>query len=247
MKRLLFCILLLSILCGCSSAANCGDAQDSSCTRVLFIGNSYTYVNDLPNTFAQLAKSGGHKVEVGMSAQGGWTLGDHVQSAETIDLLNSRKWNFIVLQEQSEIPSIEQYRSKLMYPAARDLVGRIRGGGATPILFLTWAHREGLPQNGMDYEGMQYQLNAGYYALAQELNVSVAPVGGAWFAASQEHPELSLWQEDGSHPSEQGTYLAVCIFYATIFRESPAGLTYRANLSSETAATIQDIASHAVP
>src|ERR1041385_4583116 len=114
MKRFLLLLMLLFVLCSCSFATNC-TAQDASCTRVLFIGNSYTFVNDLPNTFAKLAKAGGHKVEVGMAAQGGWTLSQHLQSSETLSALNSKNWNYVVLQEQSQIPSVEQSRTQEMY------------------------------------------------------------------------------------------------------------------------------------
>src|SRR5437867_11832659 len=107
MKRSLSLFVLLFVLCSCSSFGNCGNAQDASCTRVLFIGNSYTFVNDLPNMFAKLARSGGHKVEVGMAAKGGWQLSKHIQSPETLDTLNSIKSNFVVLHEQSKISSLE--------------------------------------------------------------------------------------------------------------------------------------------
>lgn len=247
LKRFLSFVVLLFVLSSCSFAANCGDAQDRSCTRVLFIGNSLTFVNDLPNTFAQLAKSGGHKVEVGMAAQGGWAFADHVQSTETLSTLNSTKWNFVVLQEQSQIPSVQQFRTQEMYPAARELVRRSRELGATPIFFVTWARRDGWPENGMGtYQSMQAETDTGYAEIALELNAPVAPVGSAWFNTVMEHPELSLWQNDGNHPSEQGTYLAACVFYAVIFRESPTGLTYRAGLSKETAQTLQMIASKTV-
>ena len=247
MKRFLPFVILLFVLCSCSFTTNCRDIQDTSCTRVLFIGNSYTFVNDLPNTFAKLAKSGGHKVEVGMSAQGGWSLTDHVGSTETLNLLNSTKWNFVVLQEQSEIPSVPQVRNQEMYPAARELVKKIKNIDAMPIFFITWAHRDGMPENGMNnYESMQRQINYGYMEIAQELNAPIAPVGLAWSIAVKEHPELELWQGDGSHPTEQGTYLAACVFYAVIFHESPDGLTYRASLSRENAKIIQSVASHTV-
>ena len=247
MKRFLPLLILLFVLSSCSFAANCSDAQDTSCTRVLFIGNSYTFVNDLPNTFAKLAKSGGHKVEVGMAAQGGWILADHIKSAGTLDKLQSSKWNFVILQEQSQVPAIEQSRTQEMYPAARELVHKIKDIGAIPIFFITWAHRAGWPEDGMNnYESMQIQINNGYLGIAQELNASVAPVGSAWLAAVKQHPELALWQEDGSHPSDQGTYLAACVFYAVIFQESPEGLTYRAGLSRETVQTLQPIASKTV-
>ncbi len=244
MKPFFIFLLIILVLSSCSSSFDCGNAQDASCIRVLFIGNSYTYVNDLPNTFAKLAQSGKHKVEVGMSAQGGWTLADHAKSTDTLNILNSKKWTYVVLQEQSEIPSVQGSRTYSMYPAARTLVKEIRDMGAAPLFFLTWAHRDGFPENGMsDYASMQSQINNGYYGIAGELNVPVAAVGSAWLLAVKEHPELSLWQEDGSHPSEQGTYLAACVFYEMTFRENPVGLKYRANLSKEAAATLQSIAS----
>src|SRR6266498_788662 len=245
-KRLLIFLLLIFVLSSCTSSYPCS-VQDTSCTRILFIGNSYTFVNDLPNTFAELAKSGKHKVEVGMSAQGGWTLADHVKSTDTQNAIHSKKWAYVVLQEQSQIPSVGQSRTYTMYPAARTLVKQVRAIGATPLFFLTWAHRDGWSEYGMrDYESMQVQINNGYYGIAQELNVSAAAVGLAWLAAVKGHPELNLWQEDGSHPSEEGTYLAACVFYAVIFKESPVGLTYRADLSKETAGTLQAIASKTV-
>jgi hypothetical protein len=218
-----------------------------SALRVLFIGNSYTYVNDLPGMFAGLGRSGGHRVETGMAAKGGWTLSAHAGSSETLDKLKWSKWDFVVLQEQSQVPSVEQYRVGSMYPAARSLVRQIKATGAAPVFFLTWAHREGWPKNGLNgYESMQLQIERGYLAIGQELHVVVAPIGYAWLMARRHHPHLDLWQRDGSHPKEQGTYLAASVFYATLFRQSPEGLAYLAHLPEEIAHELQRIASQAV-
>src|SRR5256712_3057541 len=89
-------------------------SEASGCTRVLFIGNSYTYVNDLPAMFAGLARSGGHRVETAMVAEGGATLAEHAASAATSAAITSKKWDVVVLQEQSEIPSVEQFRQSEM-------------------------------------------------------------------------------------------------------------------------------------
>ena len=67
--------------------------------RVLLIGNSLTFFNNLPEMFAELARSGGHEVEVDMSAQGGWTCSDHATSAMTLDKIEQQNWDFVVLQE----------------------------------------------------------------------------------------------------------------------------------------------------
>jgi len=242
-RRLLTCILLLA-LAGCS-APPCND--DPACKRILFIGNSYTYVNDLPAMLVKLAESGGKRIETGMAAAGGWTLAEHVKSAETLDKIKSSKWNFIVLQEQSQTPAIEQVREKAMYPSARTLTAKIREAGATPVFFVTWAHRGGWPENHLDnYESMQLQIDEGYVRIARELNAPLAPVGFAWYKVWKQNPKMDLWQDDGSHPNESGTYLAACVFYAALYRQSPEELNYRGNLSSDEAKTLQKIAADTV-
>ena len=97
--------------------------------RVLFIGNSYTSVNDLPDTFADLAWAGGHRVQTEALDEGGWTLQQHVAAPETAATLASEHWDVVVLQEQSEIPSLAVDRTQMMYPAATKLVAEIRGPG----------------------------------------------------------------------------------------------------------------------
>jgi hypothetical protein len=248
MKRFLILFLFLTLaLSGCSSRNPCDHPQDTSCTRVLFIGNSYTSVNDLPEVFAELARAGHHPALVASSAPGGWTLAEHARSADTLRLLKSEKWNYVVLQEQSEVPSVQQWRAQVMYPAMRTLVQTIRDQGASPVFFLTWAHRGGLPGNGMfDDQSMQAELNIGYEQIAQELSVSVAPVGPAWTLTLKQYPDLLLWQDDGSHPRKEGTYLAACVFYAVLFQESPVDLQYRAGLSKTIAARLQEAAAKTV-
>jgi hypothetical protein len=242
------CLVIGLAAAACSSTEACTRRPGAgSCLHILFIGNSYTSVNDLPHMFAQLAKAGGHGVETGVAAPGGWTLAAHARSAETLNTLKSSKWDIVVLQEQSEVPASEQARTQGMYPAGRSLVREIEEAGAAPTFFLTWAHREGWPDGGVPgYDAMQSRINDGYLQIAQELGASVAPVGDAWSMAKGGHPELELWQGDGSHPTEQGTYLAACVFYATIFRQSPVGLSYRANLSRKTASAIQTTAATVV-
>lgn len=232
--------------CG-SSLATCGPSDDGSCLRILFIGNSYTYVNDLPGTLARLAQAGGHTIETDSLANGGATLADHLSDAETAARLDSRAWDFVVLQEQSQIPSIADSRDYSMFPAARSLVGEIERRGEKPIFFMTWAHRDGAPDYGMpDYETMQHAVDRAYYSIARELDVAVAPVGDTWLVVRRQDPDIALWQDDGSHPSTAGTYLAACVFYAAVFRQSPEGLGFDDGLAADTALILQRAAAQDV-
>jgi hypothetical protein len=236
------------LVLGLSAGAGCGSPTDSTpCTRVLFIGNSYTSVNDLPRVFAKLARSGGHRVETGRATTDGARLADHATSSATTAALTSAKWNIVVLQEQSQIPAIEQFRQAEMFPAARALVAMVRQEGAQPMFFLTWAHRDGWPQNGLiDYRSMQAAIDDGYLAIAGEQGAALAPVGYAWQTLLGQDASAGLWQDDGSHPTEKGTYLAACVFYAAIFRESPNGLPYRGSLSNADASKLQEVAAATV-
>ena len=241
-------IVLLALVCCACSGSGCDDGQHPpDCTHVLFVGNSYTFVNDLPATFAGLAEAGRHPVDVAMAASGGWTLEKHLASPETLDQIKSKQWDQVVLQEQSQMPAYEQSRTVYMYPAARSLVKVIREDGAAPLFFETWGYRDGDPQYGLaGYEPMQAQLAWGYQRIAQELNAQLAPVGAAWRASRRQAPQIDLWQADGSHPSKAGTYLAACVFYAVIFRESPEGLAYTGGLSAEQAQALQKISAEVV-
>lgn len=236
-------VFILSLAAfGCSPRC----AEDT-CTRILFIGNSYIYANDLPGTLTALAAAGGDPIESETAAQGGWRLADHAASSRTLSQLTSSDWDYVILQEQSQIPSVEQARTSQMFPAVRDLVKKTEAVGAKPILFVTWGHRNGSPQSGLNtYARMQAEIDLGYMRIARELGSRVAPVGYVWAEVMKQYPDINLWQDDGSHPSGQGTYLAACVFYAVIFGRSPQGLSYHGNLSADSAQLLQSIAAEVV-
>jgi hypothetical protein len=180
--------------------------------RILFIGNSYTYCNELPIMLAQLAAAGEKHVEVHQVTAGGVTLEWHAQNEATLAALYEA-WDFVVLQEHSIRPIQDMPK---MAMAAAALQSRIAVTGAQTVLFMTWA-RQHFPE-------MQAGLARVYAVIAHEIGARVAPVGLAWEAALAADPSLALHTEDKSHPTPLGSYLAACVFYATFFGESPVGL-----------------------
>jgi len=211
------------------------------CLRVLFIGNSYTYVNDLPGTFARLAASGGHPVETGMVAPGGAFLADQAASPEVASALAGTRWGAVVLQEQSELPASPQADTQ-MIPAVVKLVEAVRADGAIPYLLETWAHRDGWPEQGLDYARMQAAIDGAYARAADRSGSFVVPVGEAWKRARAQAPGIVLWQDDGSHPAQAGTYLAACILYSTMTHASPVGLPDTEGLDAAVVAQLQQVA-----
>ena len=216
-------------------------------TRVLFVGNSYTHANNLPQVFSELASSGGYNASAALLARGGWTLLNHLTGDVTRETIQPGAWDYVVLQEQSVIPSIPTLRSWLMYPVARRQAAQIEKAGAQTVLFMTWGHHDNSSPSGQaDYLGMQAQIETGYLTIADELGLPVAPVGIAWQEALSRDPQFDPWRADGSHPNHQGTYLAACVFYAVIFQKSPEGLAFLAGLDDETAHFLQTVAAQTV-
>ncbi|MBP7409288.1 MAG: hypothetical protein KA941_11060 [Flavobacteriales bacterium] len=222
-------------------------------TSVLFLGNSYTYVNDLPNTLRQLALSLGDTMTVASSAPGGYTLFQHSTYAPTLAAIGSQQWDFVVLQEQSQLGAlpVEATNTEL---GAIQLMEDIEANYECtyPVFYMTWGRQNGDPQNCASfpfmctYDGMQQGLRDNYVYLATMNDAYVSPVGVAWKQVRDTHPLINLYDADGSHPSPAGTYLAACVFYCTLFQESCVPSTYAAGLQADSAAILRSIASSVV-
>ncbi len=226
-------------------------AQDT--TKILFIGNSHTFVNDLPQTFYQLATKAGRIVYVDNLTMGGATLQMHLQNPATTLKINEKHWNFVILQEQSQIPSFIPERDTMMYPYAIALDSIIHSNWlcTRTMFFMTWAHKYGdlgiLQNGGTDsFEDMQQRLRSGYMTIADSLEAAVAPCGWVWRQFIQSYPSIELYSADNYHPAENGTYLAACTFFASIFKQTAVGINYFGNILPSDAVVFQSVASQLV-
>lgn len=216
-----------------------------------FVGNSFTYFNDLPGMFegfiGQASKQAGesHPVLIrrGQLTKGGQHLGGstgHVSDPK-LSTLFEEKWNVVVVQDNSQVPA--GGRPSLRdesHEALRDTFApSIVAQSAKAIVYSTWGHRddgsvyERLPQY-QDFVTMNQMSQAGCLRYAEILrdagcgSVVVAPVGLAFGLIHRSDPALHhrLYTPDAFHPSRLGTYLAVCVLYAVITQQSPVGLQW---------------------
>ncbi len=233
MRKLAFYGILVGSLAWLPMAAI---AEQPCETSVLFIGNSFTYYNDLPSMLSGLAKTGGQKTLVtDKETPGGCTLKRHWDEGKSLTAIKSRKWDFVVLQEHSK--GAFEAKSE-MFEYARKLNEAITNQGAKTLLYLTWSSPTPVDQP---------KITAAYQELGKELQATVIPVGIAWNAMVREHPEINLFSKDNHHPSPAGSYLAACAFYATLYGVSPVGLPAKASgLSDADARVLQEQALAAV-
>ncbi len=220
--------------------------------RVLFVGNSHTYFNDMPKMVAELAAAAGverplHQVT---EAPGGAGFVEHLTNGRIQRHLRRGRWDYVVLQDQQQRPSFgfdpERF-DRWFYTPAKTLDEMVRASGAQTIFFMTWARQPGDPGNvdGDTYDKMQARIHDAYVTLAREVNARVAPVGLAWQSAHRQRPALPLWMPDGSHAKRAGSYLAACVLFDTIYRRSALGNSYTAGLSAEDARFLQSCADKA--
>lgn len=221
-------------------------------TKVLFIGNSYTYANDLPSLFENLSASGGKIVYTEMQATGGYTLENHLNTSETLNAIKKGFWNFVILQEQSQTPVIEYLRYYKMYPSAQklDSIIKTHNPNAMTVFYMTWGRKNG-GQQCIDtscspvfssFFHMQDSLKSSYSMISNILTALLVPVGEAWRTARLIKPYINLWDIDDSHPTLDGSYLAACVFYTKIFNQSPIGLQYYGGLPDTSALFYQQCA-----
>ena len=163
---------------------NTSQAQDTK--RVLFVGNSYTYVNNLPLILSNLFLAGGDTLEWEQSTPGGATLEGHSTNNSTLSWIAQGTWDHVVLQGQSQRPSFPPSQvANQVYPYAKILCDSIYAANpcTEPIFYMTWGRKNGDQQNCQfypplcTYEGMQLRLRTSYLQMAVDNNCTVAPGG----------------------------------------------------------------------
>lgn len=229
-RSLLLCLGLIGALLsgGCTPTGN----TDLPELRVLFIGNSFTFYND---GIDQALRGLAPRTEVDRATEGGYTLGKHLGDRDTMAKVQQGDWTHVVLQEQSQYPV---YKFGGFINSAQRLAVEVRKTGAEPLLLMTWA-RPDSPKVTTKALGYAFD-DAG-----DRLKLEVIPAGVAFGASLAEQPGIRLNQHDG-HPTKEGTYLAACVVYATLFGESPVGNSYTGGLDAKVASSLQEQAAQAV-
>lgn len=198
LRKFLFCFLLFNI-----------SVHSQAQTRILFVGNSYTYYHEMPEMVRKLAEVNGVTVEIMSAVNGGVSLKDHWEEnrgLQTKTLIENGSYDFVVIQDQSLTP-LNKPDQTITY--GKILTELIKSKGGAVVIFQTWS-RKGKPQ-------MQVQLDKTYAELSEKTGARIAPVARSWHKAFEEFPDLELYDYDGSHPSEIGSYLAALVIYKTVF------------------------------
>ena len=235
----------------------------SDTTRVLFIGNSYTYCNLYPMQLKEIAWYEGHYLDCTLYFHGGYTMEQHLNDHVSRQAIERGGYDYAFLQDQS-LNSL-----RIGTVADHDVVGYMGkmvanvkkySPNAKCLIELTWGRRNGNdalknkrlqdlvtahPEYFTSYEVNQKFITDKTTAMAQELGVGLSPVGIAWEIVRRERPEIELYVKDCYHPSEAGSYLSAAVGYQTLFKE-PFKADTPVRLDPEVAKYLRSVAERVV-
>ena len=259
----IFPLLLISLAVGCGQSSydvitldvagpKC---RDSTQLKALFIGNSYTFVNNMPSLFKNMACDAGINVLVTMAAQSNYRFQDHANSSTTLNAIDSRQWDFVILQNHSlALSHTPADVATISLPHAVTLADAISlNNNLTQIIYYVTQGREnGDILNCPSYPlvctfvGHTEALNTGYQVYQNSTGGQLALASNAWKMVvddtSAPFAPSDLWKPDkNSHPELLGSYLSTCTLFATIFNQSPLGLAAPNNVSETNALYLQQI------
>ena len=232
------------VACGLAVLGSCGGTSPDPLPpdddlRILFIGNSLTYVNDLPGMVERMATAVTGRAPVVQSVTAGdFSLEDHWNRGEAQGAIAADKWDFVVLQQG---PSALPESRRLLVEYTEKFAGPIRNVGGRPSLYMVWPD--------LSRESAWDSVSQSYAVAARDVHGVLFPVGEAIRDARARDPGLTLFAGDGFHPAEAATYLAALVIYARATNRSPVGISaiaHLVDLSPAAIATLEAAAADAL-
>lgn len=182
--------------------------------KVLFIGNSLTYANGLPEVikaFAKAEKKG--KFDFKMVAEPNFALEDHWNRGVARKLIEKEKWDYVILQQG---PSASADGRQMLLEYSARFAEIIKRYGGIPALYMVWPSVE----RTKDFAGVRRS----YQEASNAVGGIFLPVGEAWLEAWKLDETINLHAVDGFHPTPLGTYLAALVIFQKLFARAPIAM-----------------------
>nr|WP_314259071.1 hypothetical protein [uncultured Devosia sp.] len=205
--------------------------------RILFIGNSRTFYNDMPEMVRQMSgeAGGAERLHIEMYAKSGVSLETHWADPQVQALLG-QGWDDVVLQAQSTAQYDAQHSGRL-WQTAEQFIDKARSVGAKPVMFVTWRYTafcppgmgipgagKTLPASGLPNMHRNIQLQ--HARLAETTGVELVNVGALWESLQDKAAIFHLYA-DCNHPSVYGSYLSALMFFNYFTGGTVADVAYR--------------------
>lgn len=248
--KFLATIILSAVMC-LSFIGNLFSQQNNTeKMNILFIGNSYTHMNNMPGILQKIADKKDQNVNIEKNTHSGFTFREHCERADMWEALKSKKWDKVVLQGYSrELANDYVDLDTATIPYMRRIMDTIYAHNPCTDVFLyvTWGYKDGFEENEAidSFAKMSEKIYYGYQYVNEILDTRMVPVGLVWSKLRETHPEINLYAPDDQHPNKNGSYLSACTFYASLFNDSPVG-AITSTIGTKEAGIIQNLCNNFV-
>lgn len=245
LAKILALFLLTSFFSNSSLAKN---------VHILFIGDSYTYANNMPKMIEDISASDTNTkttLIIDQVTKKGARLLDHWNDKEALAKIQSRNWDYVIFQEEGSWAL-----SKFSYEGSYRVAPKFKAASASSVknklLFVTWPRKDGSPwyrgntnEFFKNYSYMQNQITLRSTKLANSLGASQMNIGSYWDFVNKKYPDINLYAKDANNPSVAGSYLNALLFYKVFSKSNNiANLNYAPKgLSEENASLLRQIVS----
>jgi len=200
---------LLAIVCLTINVFACSKNGSDSNTvkRILFVGNSLTYTNDLPAIITKLAEKKGVKIIAEMLAYPNYALEDHWNDGIIQSLLASKNFDFVVVQQG---PSSQNDGRVMLLDYGARIKAECEKFNTKLAFFMVWPAFS----NFNNFDG----VIKNYTDAAVATNSLLCPVGKVWKEYMTATNDYSCYGPDMFHPSQKGSEKAAEVIYGTLFK-----------------------------
>lgn len=189
----------------------CAVAQSFSqgTIKILYVGNSLTYYNDLPAMVEEIGKRQGITIESTRLLNPDYAIEDHLKEGKVILELQASHYNFVVAQQG---PSARPESQANLLEFSQKLSVECKKNKTRMALYMVWPSKA----RSFDFES----VIKSYTNAARRSSSILCPAGRAWLVAWSRDPALPLYDKDEFHPSITGSFLAALVIYGTLVEDT---------------------------
>ena len=174
--------------------------------KILFVGNSLTYSNDLPKILEEVSENFGKTITTKSLCFPNYAIIDHLNEGKLHNILSSEKFDYLVVQQG---PSSQSEGKKMLIEDGRKLKKLCDKYNIKMVYFMVWTSKEWYHIIDLVIENHE--------VAAKKNNAMLFPVAQVWKKYNTHKNIDSLYSFDGFHPSKTGSFLSALVMFHKLF------------------------------